>query len=142
MQGFKPNQQETGDADQADHDAESHRNGTATPEVAGAPDVETAETFDEMSLILAVKFILSKTGFSFSTAAVRDLAELSSDVFGPRAAVSAFQHLNFEANFGEMAVSALKQNHCPAIGFTYGDQAVVITSVEKDGTIEILLLIG
>lgn len=138
MQGFKPNQQETGDADQADHDAESHRNGTATPEVAGAPDVETAETFDEMSLILAVKFILSKTGFSFSTAAVRDLAELSSDVFGPRAAVSAFQHLNFEANFGEMAVSALKENHCPAIGFTYGDQAVVITSVEKDGTIEIV----
>jgi ATP-binding cassette, subfamily C, bacterial LapB len=131
MQGFQSNQQETEGADQANHHDD-------TTDVAGAPAVETVESFDEISLILAVRFILAKSGFSFSTAAVRDLAELSSDVFDPRAAVSAFQHLNFEASFGEMTATALKQSHCPAIGFTHSDQAVVITSIEQDGELEIV----
>jgi ATP-binding cassette, subfamily C, bacterial LapB len=83
-------------------------------------------------LILAVQHILSLSGMAFSAGAVRDLPEMIRDEFDPRAAVSAFRHLGFEASFGEMRLQTLRASHCPAIGFLTSGEAVVIHAIDDD----------
>ena len=73
----------------------------ANPDAEPSIDIETP-------LILAVQHILSLSGIAFSAGAVRDLPELTSEQFYPKAAVSALRHVGFEANYGEMPVSTLE----------------------------------
>ncbi|TCP61081.1 hypothetical protein EV663_10627 [Rhodovulum bhavnagarense] len=68
----------------------------------------------ETALILAVRHILSLSGMAFSSGAVRDLPELTSETFDPGSAVSALRHVGLEASLGEMRPGELKQSHCPA----------------------------
>lgn len=91
----------------------------------------------EISLILAVQHILSVSGMAFSSGAVRDLPELTSEIFDPKSAVSAFQHTGFEASYGEIAPKLLRPTHCPAIGFMKNGEAVVIESVDDDGNVQL-----
>lgn len=89
----------------------------------------------ELSLILSVKHVMSLSGMAFSAGAVRDLPELTSEVFDPRAAVSAFRHVGFDANYGEMSASDLLASHCPAIGFLQSGEAVVIHRIDENGQV-------
>ncbi|WP_439139623.1 type I secretion system permease/ATPase [Roseicyclus sp.] len=89
----------------------------------------------ELSLILSVKHVMSLSGMAFSAGAVRDLPELTSEVFDPRAAVSAFRHVGFDANYGEMSAADLRAAHCPAIGFLQSGEAVVIQQIDEDGQV-------
>ena len=86
----------------------------------------------EMSLILAVRNIMSLYGMAFSPGAVRDLPELANEGFDPRTAVSALRHVGFDANYGEMPVLELRPTHCPAIGFLKTGEAVVIHEISED----------
>ena len=88
---------------------------------------------NEQTLILAVQKILSLSGMTFSRAAVRDLPELVGDNFGIREAVSALEHVGFEASFGQIQLKKIGIGHCPAIAFLHSGEAVIIQKTEKDG---------
>jgi ATP-binding cassette subfamily C protein LapB len=90
---------------------------------------------NEHTLILAVQKILSLSGMTFSRAAVRDLPELVGDNFGIREAVSALQHVGFEASFGQIQLKKIGIGHCPAIAFLHSGEAVIIQKIEKDGNL-------
>jgi ATP-binding cassette subfamily C protein LapB len=92
----------------------------------------------ETSLILAVRHLLSLSGMAFSPGAVRDLPELTSEHFDPKAAVSALRHVGFEANCGEMSISALEAAHCPAIAFAESGAAVIIATINEAGQARVL----
>lgn len=100
-------------------------------EVAPVPDLETP-------LILAVRHILSLSGMAFSPGAVRDLPELTSEQFDPKAAVSALRHVGFEAHYGEMSVRTLQPGQCPAIAFAESGEAVVIAAIDETGQARVL----
>jgi ATP-binding cassette, subfamily C, bacterial LapB len=85
----------------------------------------------EQTLILSVKHILALSGMAFSSGAVRDLPELTSETFDPKSAVSALRHVGFEATFGEMKLDKLHATHCPAIGFLKDGQAVVVHTIDE-----------
>jgi ATP-binding cassette, subfamily C, bacterial LapB len=87
----------------------------------------------ESSLILAVQNILSLSGFAFSQGAIRDLPEMISESFDPKAAVAALRHVGFEASLGEMAPTALKASLCPLIAFANTGEAIVVDTVDEDG---------
>lgn len=91
----------------------------------------------EMPLILAVQHILSLSGMAFSPGAVRDLPELTSKVFDPKAAVSALRHVGFEATYGEMKLKKLRVSHCPTIGFLKGGEAVVINAITEGNIVHL-----
>ncbi|PXW67367.1 ATP-binding cassette subfamily C protein LapB [Loktanella sp. PT4BL] len=91
----------------------------------------------EMPLILAVQHILSLSGMAFSPGAVRDLPELTSTVFDPKAAVSALRHVGFEATYGEMKLKKLRASHCPTIGFLKGGEAVVINAITEGNIVHL-----
>lgn len=88
---------------------------------------------NEHTLIRAVQKILSLSGMTFSRAAVRDLPELVGDNFGIREAVSALEHVGFEASFGQIQLKKIGIGHCPAIAFLHSGEAVIIQKIEKDG---------
>lgn len=89
----------------------------------------------ETNLILAVQHVLALSGMVFSPGAVRDLAELTDESFDPQSAVSAFNHVGFEATFGEMRLKKLRGTHCPTIGFLKTGQAVVIHAIDESGIV-------
>jgi ATP-binding cassette subfamily C protein LapB len=91
----------------------------------------------EQALILSVQHILALSGMAFSPGAVRDLPELTSEVFDPKSAVSALRHVGFEATYGEMKLKKLSASHCPAIGFLKSGEAVVIHAFGEDGTVHL-----
>jgi len=106
--------------------------------------VDVADTFDEaafedwplpseQSLILAVQYVLTLNGTAFSKGAIRDLPELSSEMFDLRAAVSALRHVGYQASLGELRMSSTEPSHCPLIAFTKDGQAVVVEKVTEDG---------
>ncbi len=121
------------DGDHGDDNADPD----AIVDEAAAPDAEPGID-TETPLILAVQHILSLSGLSFSAGAVRDLPELTSEQFAPKSAVSALRHVGFEANYGEMPVSALEAGHCPAIAFAQNGAAVVIAAITEDGIVKVL----
>ena len=96
------------------------------------PVVEGPDRRMEMSLILAVRNIMALSGMAFSPGAIRDLPELTSEVFDPRAAVSALAHVGFDASYGGMPISDLRSAQCPAIGFLKTGEAVVIHEITED----------
>ncbi len=116
---------------------------TAGTEVAAPPQhIDPQETANdapdvERSLVLAVQNILAQAGLAFSEGAVRDLPELTRDSFDPAAAVSALEHVGFEAQYGELKPDRLADGHCPAIGFLLGGQAVVLQTVDASGQVEV-----
>jgi len=93
------------------------------------PYLDSSET----SLILAVQHILSLSGMAFSSGAIRDLPELTSECFDPKSAVSALRHVGFEASFGEMHPQKLRSSHRPAIGFLKDGKAVVLQAIDAQG---------
>jgi ATP-binding cassette subfamily C protein LapB len=97
-----------------------------------------SDTAAENTLILAVQHYLALCGMAFSVGAVRDLPELTSETFGPKAAVSALRHVGFEASYGSMQLKKLRASHCPAIGFLKSGDAVIITDVAADGNVSFL----
>jgi ATP-binding cassette, subfamily C, bacterial LapB len=88
----------------------------------------------ETSLILAVQNVLALSGMTFSSGAVRDLPDLNNESFDPRSAVSALNHVGFEATYGEMKLEKLRDSHCPTIGFLRSGEAVVIHAVDDNGS--------
>jgi len=104
--------------------AKSLVKGTVPPDPGVAISIET-------HLIFAVQHVLALSGMVFSSGAVRDLPELNSEFFDPRSAVSALNHVGFEANYGEMNLKKLRVTHCPTIGFLKTGQAVVIYAVDE-----------
>jgi len=90
---------------------------------------------DEQTLILSVQHIFALSGMAFSLGAVRDLPELTSETFGPKSAISALSHVGFEASYGAMKCKKLRATHCPAIGFLKSGEAVILHSIDGDGTV-------
>ena len=97
-----------------------------------------SDTTSENTLILAVQHYLVLCGMAFSVGAVRDLPELTSEAFGPKAAVSALRHVGFEASYGSMQLKKLRSAHCPSIGFLKSGEAIIITDVAADGNVSFL----
>jgi ATP-binding cassette, subfamily C, bacterial LapB len=136
--------------DGADHlppeglDLEGHASIDADAAADGRGDADPLDGTDgpqatdlELSLILAVQNLLSFSGMAFSPGAVRDLPELTSDRFDPRAAVSALRHVGLEASYGEMPVGELLSSHCPAIGFLHSGEAVVVQEIDDQGQVQL-----
>jgi ATP-binding cassette subfamily C protein LapB len=116
--------------------------GVGAPAFEGEDDVTAVSvtgTIDaaEQALILSVQHILALSGMAFSSGAVRDLPELTSETFDPKSAVSALRHVGFEATYGEMKLKKLRPTHCPAIGFLKSGEAVVVHAFGEDGTIHL-----
>lgn len=84
----------------------------------------------EDSLIFCVQHLLSVSGRSFSPGAVRDLPEMPTAAFDPKAAVSALRSAGLEATYGKMKINRLRAAHCPAIGFSKKGAPIVIHAVE------------
>lgn len=102
--------------------------------LAGAEGPAPAESgISEQSLIFVVQDLLAQSGMSYSAGAVRDLPELISEQFDPKAAVSALRHVGFEASYGELDLATLSPSQCPAIGFMASGEAVVIQAVDDSG---------
>lgn len=95
------------------------------------------ETEQDRFLVLCVQYVLSRAGLAFSEGAVRDLPELTNEVFDPQVAVSALSHVGFDASYGEMPVRKFTQGHCPAIGFTTAGEPLVIKEIASSGDAEI-----
>lgn len=87
----------------------------------------------QAALVGAVQQILSLSGMTFSAGAVRDLPELTSETFDPRAAISALRHVGFEASYGPLDPEHLVAGHCPLIAFDRAGMALVITAISDDG---------
>jgi len=104
-----------------------------TTQNSGGRFTGTAQPEPETSLILAVQNLLSQSGLTYSEGAVRDLPELTSEHFDPKAAVSALRHVGFEASYGELLPGTLNHSQCPAIGFMKSGEAVVIQAVDDEG---------
>ena len=103
------------------------------------PAVESAPIIDiETPLISAVQYILSRSGMAFSLGAVRDLPELTGEIFDPKAAVSALRHAGLQANYGEMPVRMLEAGHCPAIAFAKTGEAIVIKEINEENLVKVL----
>lgn len=99
-----------------------------------SPTVAFTGSESERNLIRSVQHLLSLSGLAFSTGALRDLPELTSEQFDPKAAVSALRHVGFEANYGELESEELTPSHCPAIAFSHSGEAIVIERMSDDGT--------
>ncbi|MBR2575385.1 MAG: type I secretion system permease/ATPase [Loktanella sp.] len=105
----------------------------------GLTDVPASDDDDAVGhgLILSVQHILALSGMAFSSGAVRDLPELTSEAFDPKSAVSALRHVGFEATYGEMQTKKLRATHCPAIGFLKSGEAVVVHAFGEDGRVHL-----
>ncbi len=99
-----------------------------------SPTVAFTGSESERNLIRSVQHLLSLSGLAFSTGALRDLPELTSEQFDPKAAVSALRHVGFEANYGGLESEELTPSHCPAIAFSHSGEAIVIERMSDDGT--------
>lgn len=92
-----------------------------------------ASQFDEVSLLRAVQYLLSLQGLSYSDAAIRDLSEMPSAVFGPKEAVSALRMAGFEAGFGPLEPTDLTPGHCPLVVFDTAGHALVLAEIDQAG---------
>ena len=116
--------------------------GVEAPDLEGedvASEISVIGTVDvaEQALIFSVQHILALSGMAFSRGAVRDLPELTNEVFDPKSAVSALRHVGFEATYGEMKLKKLRASHCPAIGFLKNGEAVVVREIDEDGIVHL-----
>ncbi|WP_223427371.1 type I secretion system permease/ATPase [Tateyamaria pelophila] len=93
----------------------------------------TFEREREHKLLLCVQRILRDNGFNYSEAAIRDLPDLSQEMFNPRDAVSALSNSGFVASCGELKPSEITDGHCPLIGFSKEGDAFLILAVTPDG---------
>jgi ATP-binding cassette, subfamily C, bacterial LapB len=93
---------------------------------------------DESSLIFSVQHFLALQGLAFSVGAIRDLPEISGESFDVGSAISALGHVGYEAKIGRLKPKRLKKSLCPAIGFTFDNQAVVIEDIDREGNLIIL----
>jgi ATP-binding cassette subfamily C protein LapB len=103
----------------------------------GVVNDKPASIDHDRSLIQSVQYLLALSGMAFSEGAVRDLPELTNAAFDPKAAVSALQHVGFEATYGEMTLKTLRASHCPAIGFLHSGEAVVIDNIDDNDNVGI-----
>lgn len=113
-----------------------HPNDTALQAVDVADTSASAPTtasWDEASLIRAVQYLLSINSISYSEAAIRDLAELPSELFGPKEAVSALQAAGFTAAFGPLPPTEIAPSHCPLIIFDADGVAMPLIEIDQDG---------
>lgn len=98
-----------------------------------APSEAATVPWNEASLIRAVQYLLSINGSTYSEAAIRDLAELPSEVFGPKEAVSALQTAGFKAAFGPLSPAEIDPSHCPLIVFDTDGVAMPLVEIDQDG---------
>ncbi|MEI4234186.1 type I secretion system permease/ATPase [Roseovarius sp. D22-M7] len=93
-------------------------------------ETKTPEQHNEHSLLLSVQHLLRENGQNYSISAIRDLPDLTQDMFNPKDAVSALVNTGFVASAGELKVKEITQGHCPLIAFTKLGEAFLITRVE------------
>ena len=98
---------------------------------------ESPERLSERSLILCVQRILRDNGQNYSEAAIRDLPDLTAEVFDARDAVSAFANSGFVASCGELKLADITAGHCPVVGFTREGRAFLILDVPRKGLLRI-----
>lgn len=125
-----------------DHDTQEQPQGTVIASRPAQPvsgpdgpdnapeEVQTPEQRNEHTLLLSVQHLLRETGQSYSISAIRDLPDLTQDMFGPKDAVSALVNTGFVASAGEMKAKDITQGHCPLIAFTRSGEAVIVTRAE------------
>ena len=112
---------------------------TAAPDMP-LPDPQAGETEErrrERSLLLAVQRVFRDNGQNYSEAAIRDLPDLTAEVFNARDAVSAFANNGFVASCGELKLSEIGAGHCPLIAFRRDGSAFLILDVPQKGMLRI-----
>ncbi len=92
---------------------------------------------NENTLLRCVQRMMRNHGLNYSTAAIRDLPDLSRDYFSPRDAISAFSNNDFIASGGEIDPKDIDEGHCPCIAFTKGGDAFIVLGVEKSGALRV-----
>lgn len=114
---------------------------TEVPEAAApAPELAPEPAWNEDSLIRAVRYILSINGSSYSEAAVRDLSEFPTALFGPKDAVSALQTAGFKAAFGPLAAADISPSQCPLIVFDRDGGAMPLIEIDQDGMCHLAMM--
>jgi len=113
----------------------TRRSTIKSEDVPASSKIRTAnvEDIEESSLIFSIQKFLAHEGLAFSVGAIRDLPELSGEIFDLQSAISALGHVGYEARIGRLKPRKLKKDLCPAIGFTFDDRAVLIEDIDKDG---------
>lgn len=109
------------------------------PPAAPPGPTPSGQDWDEASLIRAIQYLLSIDGGTYSDAAIRDLSEVPSDVFGPKEAVSALQAAGFTAAFGPMPSGSITPGHCPLIVFGTDGKARTIVEIDADGMMRVAI---
>ena len=108
-------------------------------EDAQAAEIVLAQD-NEHSLLLCVQRLLRDNGQNYSIPAIRDLPDLTQDLFNPRDAISALTNTGFTASGGELKASEITQGHCPFIAFTKDGKAMLVTGAPDLETLNITWL--
>ncbi len=93
-----------------------------------------AEKQNEQELLQAVQQMLRLHEQSRSENAIRDLADFSPGLFGPKEAVSVFTNSGFQSSFGALPLEEITSGHCPLIAFTAEGSCFLIQEKRPDGT--------
>lgn len=92
---------------------------------------------NEQSLLLCVQRLMRDHGLNYSTAAIRDLPDMSREFFNARDAISAFVNNGFLSSGGELSASEISAGYCPCICFTKTGDAFLLLGVEPDGKFKV-----
>lgn len=91
----------------------------------------------EAPLLLALQNLFAHHGQTLSEAAVRDLPDLSGDVFTPGDAVSALVNAGFIASYGELTLAEIVDAMLPLLAFSKAGEAYIITKFDKNSSVQI-----
>ena len=100
--------------------------------VTSALDKQTEQT-----LIKALQSLFAHHGSTLSEAAIRDLPDLTGNLFGPSEAVSALANSGLIASYGDLSLKEIKEAMLPLLSFSKGGEAFLITKVSDKGDIHV-----
>ena len=91
----------------------------------------------EASLIKTLQQFFAHHGTTLSDAAIRDLPDLSGEIFSPIEAVSALTNSGFIASYGELKLSEVTEGMLPLLAFSKVGDAFLITKMTDKGIVHV-----
>ena len=90
----------------------------------------------QSSLLAATRSVLRQHGIRKSVAAVREAVDTPHDKFTPVEAANALSNCGFKSSFGSLKYTQLTQEHFPLIALYKTGEAITLTALEEDGSLQ------
>ena len=114
--------------------ASSSASRSVDPENNTVQDTSGVSGSNGSTLLHCLQHMLKEHGLTYSLAAIRDTASLLEGEFGPKQAVEVLKETGFKSNFGKINRRRISPGMCPMIVFEKSGEAVVVSSVDRDGS--------